>query len=305
MWNLSSNESFSKHLIESLLHDKFDNIDSTAFFGSNPLYIEGKEKYNNESHYIKQIRELLIKDTSFKQFLLNKGINIKNPLPKSEDQKDSIFRKIKPVVYFRNYFIDKNSGNSKPSLKTKHKAINLYNGIELLSKICEGNPRWIIVLTNSILLKSDQIYAKDNVQYDEIMKISNRFINSIENIPLKLKSSELSMSVFIDKVGAYFKDQLLGSKFNIEPDSTFIYDDKNITSEDYKNIIEKGLFQGAFILVENQNENFDFEINNKRIKLSYMYYPKYRLPIRKSDAVSLSTILGENFSANTLFDQEL
>nr|WP_199001272.1 hypothetical protein [Flavobacterium sp. ASV13] len=308
MWNLKSNEEFSKRLIESILIEKFNNTNGELFFGSNPLYIEGKESYDDDSKYMNEIKELSSKDESFRRFLISKLIDPDDPKPTSESQKDSIFRKIKPTVFFRNHFISSNLETfteMSPSLRTRKKAVNLYNGIELLCKICEGNPRWIILLTNSIISRVETDKARDNIQYDEIMKISRRFINSIDNIPIKLKTKDLSMKNFVDKIGNFMGEQIYGAKFNIEPRLIFTYDQKNILSEDYKKLLEKGLLQGAFILVDSQNESFDFDIEDKRLKLSYMYYPKYRLPIRKSEPVNLSAILTENFNTNTLFDQLL
>lgn len=308
MWNLPSNESFSKRLIDSLLCERFENVNADEFFGSNPLYMDGREAYDDNSSYMREIDSLVKKDYSFRKFLISKGINTENPRPINESQKDSIFRKIKPTVYFRNHFIDSNleslSDNS-PTFRPRNKAVSLYNGIELLCKICEGNPRWIILLTNSIISRVESTKAKQNVQYDEIMKISKRFMNSIDNIPVKLKSNDLSMKIFVNKIGTFLTEQILGARFNIEPTLVFTYDKKNISSDDYEILLEKGLLQGAFILVENQNENFDFDIANKRIKLSYMYYPKYKLPIRRSEPTNLSAILSENQNNINLFDQEL
>jgi hypothetical protein len=56
-------------------------------------------------------------------------------------------------------------------------------------------------------------------------------------------------------------------------------------------LIEKGISQGAFILLDTNDDAFDFEIRNQRIKLSYLFFVLYDLPIRKYGEISLSRCL--------------
>jgi hypothetical protein len=305
MWSLKSNEKFSIELIESLLFDKNKTKDSKKYFGRNYMYLDDKESYNSNSPYIKEITDLLSKDQSFKKYLTSKDIDSKNPIPNTKLQKDSVFRKIKPYVYFRNFFIKSNNLSSdKPNYITRRKSIDLYSGIDVLTKICEGNPRWLIGLTNSILLKSEVDKADNSIQYDEILNASKRFINSINNIPVKLEEPTLTINYFIDKIGKYFEEQVLGKKFYPEPRTTFKFDIQD--SNDYVVLLEKGVFQGAFVLVDSDDESFDFEVKNKKFKLSYLYYPEYKLPIRKSSSIGLRTIMntGEVDNSPNLFNQE-
>jgi len=304
MWSLKSNEKFSTELIESILFEKYKTKDSKKFFGRNYMYLDDKESYDLSSPYIKEIIELVSKDQLFKNYLISKDIDAKHPIPKNKLQKDSVFRKIKPYVYFRNFYIKSNNLTAeKPNFITRRKAVELFSGIDVLTKICEGNPRWLIGLTNSILLKSEDDRVEMSHQYDEIINTSKRFINSINNIPVKLEDQNLTINSFIDKVGNYFQDQVLGKKFIAEPSTTFKFDLKSY--KDYEILIEKGVFQGAFILIDSDSENFDFEVENKKFKLSYMYYPEYKMPIRKSSFTSLKTILNTDNTDNlpNLFNQ--
>ncbi|MFK7031326.1 ORC-CDC6 family AAA ATPase [Flavobacterium oreochromis] len=297
MWELQSNNEFPRKIIESLLVSKsnFENLES--FFGSNIRYIKKLESYTKDSIYIKEIKELQSKDEMFRDFLIKNSINPINPIPVNEDQKSSIYRKMKPIVYFRNYFLRENRINGKPILKPNKKYIELYSGLEVLINITDGNPRWLIGLINSILNNNNGNRVENNVQYDEIIKVSNRFINFIKNTPITLKDSKsLTTEKFIDKIGNYFQNELLGYKFQPEPISSFTFDLNN--SIDYENIIEKGLLQGAFILVGSEKEIYDFEINNKRFKLSNLFYPRYKLPLRMNKTIKLSSIFTNTFENN-------
>ncbi|WP_139348468.1 hypothetical protein [Chryseobacterium sp. JV274] len=303
MWATGNEESFAIELIESILKDNDIKDDAKSYFGKNDLYLNDRiESYNEDSQYIQEIKSLAKIDTSFYQYLEYHKIDPNLPTPQYDKQKASIFRKIKPIVYFRNQFIKDNQSKGKIEFRTRKKNTELYNGIEILSKICEGNPRWLIGLVNAIISKSSKSSkATQRVQYDEIINTSSRFINSIENIAIELKNNEISIRSFINKIGAYFNEELLGHEFKSEPGSTFKVDLEN---EDYLTILEKGLFQGAFILVDNDQDNFDFEVYGKRLKLSYLYYPKYRLPIRKSKEISLRKIFMKNEDSINLFNFE-
>ncbi len=302
MWELQTEGDFQRKIVESLLKQAHGISDIDSYFGSNNRFsIDLTDEHSDGDDYLEKLRELIQKDDSFKNYLVNKGIDIDNPIPReNSNDKDTIFRKIKPLVYFRNYFLKENK-NNKSNRKIIKKAIEPFSGLEVLLKITDGNPRWLIGLINSILSKSNSSKAELNIQYDEIIKVSERFINFINNTPINHKNPKsLTMEKFIDKIGYYFEKDLLGPVFNPEPSSTFIFD---MPTNDYENLIDKGLLQGAFVLVDNKSDNYDFKINNKRYKLSYLYHPKYKLPLRKNRIVKLTTILNSHrkidlFSSN-------
>ncbi|MGN7707560.1 ORC-CDC6 family AAA ATPase [Chryseobacterium sp. 22543] len=292
MWEIhaQSNNEFAKELIIRLLQKRKISIKPKDYFGSNYRFLEGQESYTSDSDYIIQIKELASKDISFKEYLLSKNIDPDNPIPTDKKQLSSVFRKIKPVVYYRNYFIKENN-KSKITLNTNKKFIELYSGYEILSSITDGNPRWLIGLINSILDRSDTIKADANVQFDEILKTSNRFSNFINNTPYNNDKYKLNMEEFIIRIGRFFENALLNKNFDSEPYSTFIYDPENIELTD---IIEKGLLQGAFILVNENQESFDFDLKNKRFKLSYLYSPQFKLPLRVNKGIKLDKIISDN-----------
>jgi hypothetical protein len=303
MWNRPDSAKFSRELIKSLLKLNSISVSPDQYFGTNDLYSKKEGgTYEAGSEFISCIQELLNKDELFSNFMTSKGIDLNNPFPKSRIEKDTVYRKIKQTVYFRNEFIVSNYlKDIKPTYRSRSKTPRLYYGIEVLCKICEGNPRWLISLVNEIISHSGQIKPDETVQYDRIESTANRFKNSIKNIPLQVRDSNLSIESFISRIGNYFRDQVLGKKFQIEPASVFEF---SITdSNDIRTIIEKGLFQGAFILADNKDdESLNFDFIGKPIKLSYLMYLDFNLPIRKSaEVISLSSING-NPSQPTLFE---
>lgn len=292
MWTSNDSEEFSKKIIQSFFDE--EKI-LTSVFGSNSIYNKSSDGYLEGSEFYQKTMSLIEKDDSFELFLKGKKVNIKKPIPTSKDQKDTLYRKIKPIVYFRNFFIESNR-NKQPKYRSRKKAIDLYSGIEVLCKICDGNPRWLIGIVSQIISKgnSSEKISKD-IQYNELLSASKRFKNVIANIPVG--NSDLTITKIIDRIGEYFKFQVLGGQFQMDPKGTFMVDEDEIKIHD--NIIElidKGVSQGAFILLDSNDDSFDFIIRSKRFKLSYLFYILYNLPLRNYTETKLSTCLKESDS---------
>lgn len=304
MWNSGDNETFSSQIITSLLRKKFSGKKSIDFFGSNEVY-NSSNLYTKGSSFFKKIIELAKKDPSFNHFLKERNIDPSNPVINDAKLKDTIYRKIKPIVYFRDFYIDDISkNNSKVTYRSRKKGNELFFGIEVLSKICDGNPRWLIGIITSILLKSSESGAEKNLQFDELHSAALRFKNVIANIPIGNNTS-YSLIDIIEKVGLYFKDQVLGEKFLMDPKGTFEVDSKEINlTDDIIFLLEKAISQGAIILVDSKDDNFDFRIRGKKFKLAYLFSLLYNLPLRSYPNVKLSECLRgiKQVNQKTLFD---
>ncbi|WCT11556.1 hypothetical protein [Mucilaginibacter jinjuensis] len=292
MWGTGDTDEFSRKIIDACLEKNIGNIDSKAFFGSNEIYNKSSDSYEHGSKFYNEMLALLKKDESFAQFLEKKDVDIKTAEP-TDSQKDVLFRKIKPVVSFRNYYLSENkriNGKYKTGYRGR-KTGELYYGIEILTKICDGNPRWLIALITAIITKSPNYPVPEKVQYDEIINTSKRFKNVIANIPTG-PSLKVPLTDIIDRLGSYFKQQVLGPTFNLDPKGTFIVDEnEHDISDEVVKLLEKGISQGALILVENNAETFDFVIRGKRLKLAYLFFPLYDLPVRKYTALKMSECL--------------
>ena len=156
MWNSYDNEIFSLRVIDSLLRKNFPDKTAIEFFGSNEVY-NSSNLYIEDSSFYNKIIELTKKDPSFVLFLKEKKIDPVSPAIDNPKLKDTVFRKIKPIVYFRDFYIDEvliNRKDNKVSYRSRKKAKELFSGLEVLSKICDGNPRWLIGIVNSILSNS-------------------------------------------------------------------------------------------------------------------------------------------------------
>lgn len=306
MWNSGDNETFSSQIIESLLKKKFPDKKAKDFFGSNEVYNSSK-LYTKGSPFYKRIIELAKKDSSFVDFLTERTIDPVNPVMNDTKLKDIVFRKIKPIVYFRDFYIDEidlNRKDNKVTYRSRKKGNDLFSGLEVLSKICDGNPRWLIGIVNSILLKSSDNGAEKRLQFDELHSAALRFKNVMANIPIG-NNTTLSLIDIIEKIGLYFREQVLGEQFIMDPKGTFEVDSKQIDlSDDIVFLLEKAISQGAIILVDSNDDNFDFKIRGKKFKLAYLFSLLFYLPLRNYPSAKLSECLRgiQQRNQKTLFD---
>lgn len=288
MWTVN-NEEFSRKIIKSFFSE---SINLNSFFGSNELYNKKSDSYTEGSDFYKQILSLINKDISFKTFLTKKGVNIKIPDLNNRNHQNVLYRKIKPIVYFRNFFIEKNDGK-KVDLRSRKKAIELYSGIEVLCKVCDGNPRWLIGIVSQIINKNKNTRRiPKSIQYDALLTAAKRFQNVISNIPVG--NNKLDITQIVERSGLYFKSQILGSQFKMDPDGTFVVDiEEDKVNSGIIDLIEKGVYQGAFILVGSGNDSYDFQIRGQRFKISYLFFILYNLPLRNYSETKLSNFLKE------------
>lgn len=290
MWNQADELVFIQNLISTYVKNVNPNLDVRCLFGTNEIYNKETDSYVIGSDFHDKIIKLGEKDDSFVDFLRSKEIEIETVVF-NKYFNDTIYRKIKPIVYFREFFISENRAEGV-KLRKRKKSSDLYFGFEVVAKICDGNPRWLISLLNDLLLHSivDGELSRAK-QTDEIMRYSRRFLNVISSIPIE-SSSSFTFKNFINKVGLYFKQDILGPIFKMDPNNTFTVD-KDI-SDDVLLLLEKGIAQGAFIIVNSGDEDLDFNLIGKRLKLSYLLYPMYYLPLRKYEAVKLKECLANS-----------
>ena len=301
MWDSKDSEDFSKKIIKSYLN--LEGELNTAF-GTNDIYSKSSNSYVYNSDFHKRIINLASKDESFKSFLNLKGVDEKQISFSDAKLKDELYRKIKPIVYHRDFFIDENNKNTGVKLRGRKKFPDLYYGIEVLSKICDGNPRWLITIVNQMKLSFKEGKISKSDQFDELEKASKRFLNVMANIPVG--GSGVSLSTLIERIGESFKNQILGRDFLMDPSGTFKVDESSgLINDDIIDILYKGVSQGAFILLDYNNDSFDFDIRGKRFKLSFLFFILYKLPIRNYNEMLLSDTLKdvkyENYNQGNLF----
>lgn len=286
----SGHKVFCEELCQMQLnkYDQFKNKTPHDVFGSSSYWADNnmkeEEVQRKTNNWKQNFRDLAEIDPKFKEFL-----NKSYPDIEYRTTDESRIRKIMPQVAFRWAY---RRSWRKPFLDP-------YSGWEVISAVCEGNPRWLLGITNDIInsflaTKQKGYNIPHDIQQKEVLKASEKF-GDILKVTTTTQANELTSEhqvySLLSKIGAYFHDQLVSQeKFNEHPQGSFKIDD-NIGIKDEKSL-KTAMNLGAIICYDKTHSLQEYtSLKGKQFRLSYLLSPTFKLMTRKGRSVSLSTIL--------------
>ena len=286
---LSLENLFGKDSEERALKDLFNNKNTTY---------ESQSLYDKGNVYWTLFKQLAKEDSSFKSFLIHKGVNPNNPIPVSTPQLDSVHRKVLQIALFRFHFIKNNAIRSR-------KNTGLYYGIPRIYQLCDGNPRFLIGLLDELTGSTGEIPTNalsTKQQAGSIRLFSDKYLKLISSHPDSNKEISdnyfLNLGDLLSMIGNYFKGRLIRDSFKMDPYSTFIVD-KDVP-EKVVELIEMGVHLGALIYLNPNEVVSQTNVRDKKFRLSYLLNPIFSLPIREYNSVKLSTILSQKNPGHSL-----
>jgi hypothetical protein len=110
MWPHGSNneyDGFTDKIARAILFQKCGReVDPETILGSNPLLRKDHElsDYEQGGESWKPIKELAAEDKELSDLLISHSIDPNNPVAADKRKADIVLRKIKPIVYFKNYY---------------------------------------------------------------------------------------------------------------------------------------------------------------------------------------------------------
>jgi hypothetical protein len=239
-----------------------------------------------------QFQSLASKDASFVEFIQRKHIDLFHELGmQPSDLHGNTLRKIAPLVAFRNAYRGRGVGRKrgvKPFLTA-------YAGWESISAISEGNPRWLIGLITRIMSQSDQrqFPVPPPQQTAAVHWNCQRYAEMLQAVANEqFGSIKTSTPIYevLSKIGMYFHNRLVTADFVEDPPMSFIVDDR--VSDDVEHALRIAVNHGAIVCFEAAADVGGFRtLRGRRFRLTYLLAPVFKLPMRKSKPVSLSTIL--------------
>lgn len=244
------------------------------------------------------------KDASYVKFLSRYGIDPNDLWSSAPNLKNTVIRKIGPIVGYRDHLYHFNPKSQKVKIRNdKSKPATIYSGWEVLCLVTEGNPRWFTGIVRNLLIKRDSSVSKKELskeaQYDSLLAASQKFMDYVSTIPSKTKlSSNISnnsLSQMIETLITRFRTELLEDDFSLDPVFSFQVDEGN---EDLWQSIIDGLYAGAFIPVGGLERKFAFskDLSGQRLRLTYLLAPLKVLPLRAGKSRTLSTLLQQTQS---------
>jgi hypothetical protein len=239
----------------------------------------------------KSLRE---KDLKFANFLYERRIDPDNLETSSNSKTGNTVRKIAPLVAFRDAYSKDSKTGSKRGRK---KFIFGYGGWQAIAMVCEGNPRWLISLMNSIHAASGSVDdIAQSVQVDKIRDNAVAFEAMLSHLARGDSTgvvTNTSINGLLKQIGNYFFDRLVVDEFVEDPPLSFFVDNK--IDKDIQSALRIAINHGAVIHMadpeEEESGNDLGSLIGKRFRLAYMLNPLYKLPLRATRPLSLSTIL--------------
>lgn len=265
------------------------NLKST--FSNRGLEESRADAYEKGTILWQLFKEYALIDSSFRQFLISQDINPLNPVPVKENQKDAIFRKIKPIVTYRFQY------RTTTGLRSRRNP-DLFYGIPYIYKICDGNPRLLIGLIDEFISKmsldenSKIKRLSISKQSATIQAFSELHLHLIETNPeanLEHFGRHLQLGKILKFIGDYFSSRFLSKDFEMDPVNCFVVD-KNV-DEKIVILLEVALHLGAIIYVNPKQSVAADGIVGKKFRLSYLLYPHFKLPRIQYKSINLSKIL--------------
>jgi len=301
---------FSERLFKSIhansIGTQHNQIDPIGIFGANYFVVDDEDEiasdtqpYGKGEHWKAVFESLKEKDESFRKFLTHKGIDTSNLDTAPNTATGNTIRKIAPLVAFRDAF-RRDGGPNAP--KRGRKKLNFaYSGWEAVSAICEGNPRWLIGVT-SMMLAAEPLRAsavKPSTQVDKIKEATDSFSSMLSMVPTASRGIQTKEPIdrLLRQIGEYFFARIVIDDFVEEPPLSFRIDDK--VSTDVLAAVRIAINHGALINIadpDDKKRGFD-ELVGKRFRLAYLLSPRFRLPLRATKEVSLTTILSKNIAS--------
>lgn len=246
----------------------------------------------NKKQVTEQFQSLAEKDPTFREFLLRKKIDLSRELGmQPSDLHGNTLRKIAPLVAFRNAYKGKSVGK-KRGVKPFNTA---YSGWESIAAISEGNPRWLIGLITRIMSNSDQVQfpVPTPQQTAGVQWNCQRYAEMLQSVANEqFGSIRTSTPIYevLSKIGDYFHNRLVRTTFVEDPPMSFVVDEH--VSDDVEHALRIAVNHGAIVCYQIAADVGGFRtLRGLRFRLTYLLAPVFKLPMRKSKSVSLTTIL--------------
>ncbi len=241
--------------------------------------------------------ELCQKDSTFSEFLTDRGIDPYNLIESDADYRRATVRKIAPIVAFRNAYRSSVQEGQKRGRRPYSAA---YIGWEAIAAMSEGNPRWLIGLLISMWANgkkegSIQTPIQPRIQTTATLETGGTFVQllrSLATVPTDGEGTGISVLDIVEDVANYFFERLVTDDFVEDPPSIFEVDDK--VPGEIEDSLRLALNHGAIICFDPPDNSGGYpSLRGRQFRLAYLLAQQFKLPIRKSKHVSLSTILND------------
>lgn len=309
LWSATKGEGareFCRSLLRSMLKDSgHPDVSAETIFGST--------EYGNFEELFEKAANV---DPSFNEYCGKSGITSRNiQYIKREKERAEVIRKVVPIVRarleFRAWSQEIEGKSSAASYRSRKALPSIYSGAEALFDMMEGNPRWFIGVVRPLIY--EYVKSKRRVstqrQAQEVSKAISKFVALLRTIPCPkgaLGNDPVGVDKAIDSIGYYFSHNLHREAFKAEPVGSLLVT-KDV-SESFAASLGAALNAGALVYLSGPSSQLVLgSLVEKRFRLSFLLYPRYKLPLIVMKSVSLKRIFERKSNAKQmgLFEESL
>lgn len=296
----SPNYSLSKQLIANECISAGTNVgDFSSYLNSSSAIHQGTRKFFGDKAFVRNYSEIHTKaiqagDNSYADYMASKGINKAEDLDriKGENSRAQLIRKPMPIAEIRSYYLSKSkkTSNADPR-RNSPKGYGYYHGFDQILTLTEGNPRAIKYYAKDLLRSFLSGENSQVAQNRAIKRNVDRFralVSAHTYSSDVLDRQQRSTLEFIDKLGYFLSQNLLGMDFQPEP--TLSYTLKDVNSE-VKDSLELAINSGAIVVDQlSDSRHLIFDLEGCRIRISHRLAPFYKLPTLTGQSRRLSNL---------------
>lgn len=303
LWYSNKNDerSFSRKLWKQLVkNSRLENRDPEEILGASIFdtdpgdWQKNETSYHRESRQLRRFRSLAKKDLTFQQYLDKEGINLDEVESISPERRAATVRKVSGIVAIRDSVLSDRSSKDGTLAKRSRATLEIYSGATALFAMLEGNPRWFKAVIGGLILEMapNQNTIRASKQARAIEKASQRFRALLRTIPcpkIDNISPQQGIITLIDTIGGYFAKELTKIPFTPDPHGSF-----SAASDSDEQLIRSlgaAINAGALVWIPKSDADIvSSDLRGKRLRLTYLFSPFYRLLLRTGKQISLTTI---------------
>lgn len=289
---------FCSRLASMILSKRDYKMTPEQLFGVSMLTKEDEAQYERGSHAWRIMRAWAQHDERFRSVLQKASIPHDDPTTPDIHKRDQVLRKAKPLILLRDTFLKIDSAGRVK--RRSRKVPTIYSGETTIYDISEGNPRLLIGIVNDILSEHQRrgsgTQIRPEIQASVLTSTSKQFRALIRSLPeatVVIGQHSVDLDTVLEWIGQYFFHTMVLEPFTLDPSGSFTVD--AATPVELHPMLTKAIYHGAIILVDPADDPFDSHLMSKRLRLSYILAPTFRLPLRLYDPVPLSACLTSQF----------
>jgi hypothetical protein len=303
LWYSNKNDerSFSRKLWKQLVkNSRLENrnpeeILGTSIFDTDPRdWQKNETAYHKESRQLRRFRSLAKKDLTFQQYLDKEGIDLDEVESISPERRAATVRKVSGIVAIRDSVLSERSSKDGTLAKRSRATLEIYSGANAMFAMLEGNPRWFKAVIGDLILAMtpNQKTIRASKQARAIEKASERFRALLRTIPcpkVNDVSPQQGIITLIDTIGDYFSKELTKIPFTPDPHNSFAA--SSDSDEQLIRSLGAAINAGALVWIPKSDADIvSSDLRGKRLRLTYLFSPFYRLLLRTGKQISLTTI---------------